>query len=277
MKILYMGTAAAEGWPALCCSCPVCAHARRVGGRDLRTRTQALLDGSLMIDFPPDSYCHMLQHRLNFGEIHTLLVTHSHMDHWFPTDLIHRHEHFGHGASGVLDVYGNEAVEKAYYEHILIDRFKPHPVDDVIHFHRTHGGDRITAEGWEIIAVPADHDKREECLVYICKKDGKTVFYGHDTGVALSEAAWALLALERFDLISLDATMGKKSSACYHMGLPDVERFIARLTEMGCVDDKTVKVINHFSHNGEMTHDQLAAWAADRGILAAYDGMEVEF
>lgn len=277
MKILYMGTAAAEGWPALCCSCPICAHARAEGGRNLRTRTQALLDGSLLIDFPPDTYCHALQYRLNLGDIHTLLVTHSHMDHWFPTDLIHRHEHFGHGASGVLDVYGNEAVRQAFDDHILIDRFKPHPIGDVVRFHTTHGGDRIQSGGWEIVAVPADHDKREECLVYICKKDGKTVFYGHDTGVNLSEEAWALLAREKFDLISLDATMGQKTIGGYHMGLPDDEAFIARLTELGCVDAHTVKVINHFSHNGGMTHAQLEEWGRARGILAAYDGMEVEF
>ena len=277
MKILYMGTAAAEGWPGLFCSCPICSHARKEGGKNLRTRTQALLDDEVLLDFPPDSYCHALQYGLDFGKLHTLLVTHSHMDHWFPTDIIHRHEHFGHGAEGVLDIYGNEAVEKAFYEHILIDRFKPHPIDDVVHFHRTHGGDRIHAGEWEIIAVPADHDKREESLVYICKKGGKTVFYGHDTGANLSPEAWDLLAAEHFDLISLDATMGLKTIGGYHLGLPDIEPFIQKLTDLGCVDRHTVKVINHFSHNGEMTHDQLTAWGAERGILAAYDGMTVEF
>ena len=77
MKILCMGTAA-EGWPTLFCSCPVCAHAREAGGRNLRTRTQALLDGSLLLDFPPDTYSHALQYGLNLGNIRTLLVTHGH-------------------------------------------------------------------------------------------------------------------------------------------------------------------------------------------------------
>ena len=52
MKIRYLGTAAAEGWPALFCSCPICAQARAEGGKNLRTRTQAILDGELLIDFP---------------------------------------------------------------------------------------------------------------------------------------------------------------------------------------------------------------------------------
>ena len=277
MKILYMGTAAAEGWPGLFCSCPICTHARETGGQNLRTRTQALLDCELLIDFPPDTYCHALRYGLNLGKIHTLLVTHSHMDHWFPTDLIHRHEHFGHGAKGILDVYGNEAVEKAFWDNILIDRFKPHPIGDAVHFHRTHGGDKFTSKGWEITAVPADHDKREECLIYICKKNGKTVLYGHDTGVNFSPLAWELITAERYDLISLDATMGAKTINGYHMGLPDVEATLKKLESLGCVDGATRRVINHFSHNGGMTHEKLTAWGQERGILAAYDGMEVEF
>lgn len=61
MKIRYLGTAAAEGWPALFCSCPICTQARERGGKNLRTRTQAVLDGELLIDFPPDTYCHALR------------------------------------------------------------------------------------------------------------------------------------------------------------------------------------------------------------------------
>ena len=281
MKILYMGTAAAEGWPALFCSCPICTQAREHGGKNLRTRTQALLDSSLLIDFPPDTYGHALRYGLDLGKIHTPLVTHSHMDHWFPADLIHRHEHFGHGADGVLEVYGSEAVEKAFRDNILIDRFKNHPLDSVVHFHVTHAGDCIQSEGWEIIAVPADHDKLEECLFYICKKDGKTVLYGHDTGhdtgCDLSREAWELLKREKFDLVSLDATLGMRTIGRYHMGLPEVEMVLQKLAEYGCVDRHTVKVINLFGHNGKMTHEQLTAWGAERGILVSYDGMEVEF
>ena len=173
VKIRYLGTAAAEGWPALFCSCPICTHAREQGGKNLRTRTQAIIDNELLMDFPPDTYCHALQYGLELAKVHTLLVTHSHMDHWFPTDLIHRHEHFGHGAAGTLSVYGNQTVKNVFDSHILIDRFKPHPIDHVVNFHVTHGGDHIQSNGWNIIAVPADHDQREECLVYICKKEDR--------------------------------------------------------------------------------------------------------
>ena len=114
-------------------------------------------------------------------------------------------------------------------------------------------------------------------MVYICKKDGKTVFYGHDTGCNLSPEAWKLVAREKFDLVSLDATMGAKSAKEYHMGLPDAKGMFEKLSGLGCIGSQTVKVVNHFSHNGEMTHSQLAAWGEEWGIRAAYDGMEIEF
>ena len=71
--------------------------------------------------------------------------------------------------------------------------------------------------------------------------------------------------------------MGAKSAKEYHMGLPDAKGMFEKLSGLGCIGSQTVKVVNHFSHNGEMTHSQLAAWGEEWGIRAAYDGMEIEF
>lgn len=277
MELQYLGTAAAEGWPALFCSCEICKRARKVGGKELRTRTQALLDQTILIDFPPDTYAHALRDALQLGEIGHLLITHSHMDHFFPTELIHRHEHFGHGARGMLHVYGNEAVEKAFYDAVLIDRFRVHPLDEAVRFVKVEPFADFTADGYHIIPVAADHDPREVCLIYIIEKDGACMLYGHDTGLDLSGEAWECIFSHQYDLISLDATMGKKQIPGYHMGLADDLTFIRLLEERGCVDSNTVKVVSHFSHNGEMTHEQLEAFAQAHGLIAAYDGMRVRF
>ena len=84
MEIQYLGTAAAEGLPALFCDCETCRRARDIGGKEVRTRTQSLVDGKILLDFPPDTYAHALRHSLRLGQIQHLLVTHSHMDHFFP-------------------------------------------------------------------------------------------------------------------------------------------------------------------------------------------------
>ena len=259
MKIQYLGTAAAEGLPALFCDCETCRKAREIGGKEMRTRTQLVVDGKLLLDFPPDTYTHALNYSLKLGQIQHLLITHSHMDHFFPVELIHRHEHFGHNAKGMLHVYGNAAVEKAFYDAVLIDRFKVHPLDDAVRFIRLEPFADFMADGYHIIPVPADHDKRETCLIYIIEKDGKCFLYGHDTGMNLSGEAWECIFSHKYDLISMDATMGRMKTDGYHMGLSDDIAFAEILEEKGCIRSDTVKVISHFSHNGGMTHGELAS------------------
>ena len=42
-------------------------------------------------------------------------------------------------------------------------------------------------------------------------------------------------------------------------------------------DGKTISVINHFSHNGKLIHDELVPVAEELGFLTSYDGMVIEF
>ena len=63
MKIRYLGTAAAEGWPALFCTCKACKLAREKGGRNIRTRSQSIIDDRLLIEFSADTYWHVITQR----------------------------------------------------------------------------------------------------------------------------------------------------------------------------------------------------------------------
>jgi len=54
MQLTFLGTAAAEGYPAIACGCDNCTVARRRGGRDLRKRSHAIIDDDLLIDLGPD-------------------------------------------------------------------------------------------------------------------------------------------------------------------------------------------------------------------------------
>ena len=72
MKIQYLGTAAAEGIPAIFCECENCRKSRMAGGRNIRTRSQALIDDRLLIDFPADTYMHFLQYNVPLAKIKKL-------------------------------------------------------------------------------------------------------------------------------------------------------------------------------------------------------------
>ena len=114
MEIKYLGTAAAEGVPAMFCKCPVCENIRAMGAGEFRTRTQVLIDGALSVDFPPEAFSHALKYGFSCADINYLLVTHSHMDHFYAHDFILRGYRYASGFSQPLHIYGNEEVAAAF-------------------------------------------------------------------------------------------------------------------------------------------------------------------
>mgnify|MGYP001145194269 FL=1 len=90
MKINYLGTGAAERIPGIFCNCKLCKYAREKKGREIRTQTQLIIDDVLLIDFPGDSYLHLLQYDLCFADFDSLLISHWHSDHFYGEDLAYR-------------------------------------------------------------------------------------------------------------------------------------------------------------------------------------------
>ncbi len=65
MKLTYLGTGAAEGVPSLFCQCDNCKQSRALGGRNIRSRSQALINGELLIDFPADTFWHFIKYNFD--------------------------------------------------------------------------------------------------------------------------------------------------------------------------------------------------------------------
>ena len=45
---------------------------------------------------------------------------------------------------------------------------------------------------------------------------------------------------------------------------------------MGLIDDRTICVVSHFSHNGLCCYDELARIGKKENLVVAYDGLEIE-
>lgn len=84
MKIKFLGTAAYEGVPSLFCTCRVCQKAMKEGGRELRSRSQAIINDELLLDFPPDTVWHFQRFGLDWAKIGDCLITHDYSDHLYP-------------------------------------------------------------------------------------------------------------------------------------------------------------------------------------------------
>ena len=275
MKIQFLGTAAAEGIPGMFCNCRVCRNALAVRGKEIKTRSQALLDGKILIDFPADTYMHMLCHGVDLKSIHTCVFTHSHGDHLYERDFWCRNKGIGNEIEEIpMQVYLTQAgydQATAYMQvNVNPDRVQANLVTPFTPFE---------AEGYRFIPLKADHDRKADPVFYIVEHEGKRLLYANDTGYFPDET-WEYLAGygHAFDMISLDCTgMLLENYRHGHMGFSVNLEVTARLTEMGLCNEKTVKYVNHFSHNGGATHEEMAAVAAKYGFGVTYDGLEVEF
>ena len=275
MTLTYLGTAASEGFPAVFCNCKYCQEARKLKGKNIRTRSQALINDDLLIDFPQDSYVHFLQNGVEADKIKYLLVTHSHMDHLYAPDLAARGSAFAHDMRAeTLEIYCGEGAYKALTTEFNGDtRFTSH-VQKIEPFKPTKMGD------YEITALPARHMFGDGALIYIVRHNGKTLFYGNDTGYCYDEV---FQYIEQngitFDMCSYDCTnvhipIGDDG---VHMGFPNIARLIEKFKQIGAVTEKTIQYVTHFSHNGNPRHSLLEESASPLGCKVAYDGLQVEF
>lgn len=275
MKLQYLGTAAAEGIPGMFCQCALCRQARKIGGKEIRTRSQALLDDTVLIDFPADTYCHALRFGIELDKCHTLIITHAHMDHLYERDFWCRNPGIANGiAPESLHVYVTAAGydqcrQTMEREGISAERVVLHQITSFVPFE---------AEGYRFTPLKADHAPDRDSVIYIIEHAGQCMLYAHDTGY-FPEETWDYLAHwgGTFDFVSLDCTGGIQPYRQGHMGFAVCDEVHQRLTAMGLCTAKTQVCMNHFSHNGALLADEMEAEAAKYGFLTAHDGMVVSF
>ena len=278
MKLTYLGTAAAEGIPALFCQCPNCRKAPLLGGRNIRTRAQALVDDTLLIDFPPDTLLHQIYGGLRTDKIRTCIITHAHSDHLYAPDLEMRKVNFAilDDESTPFTVYAAQAGYDMICRTLENCRVQPERVQAVLF----EPGKVFEAEGFRVLPLQAAHAPKTSPVIFVVEKGGTSFGYFHDTG-PLPEQTWESLAqlTHPMGLVSLDCTEGTLPvDPKGHMNLRQCVQTKERLLSIGAADKHTLFVLNHFSHNGENTlYDDLLPYAKQEGFLLSYDGMTVEF
>ena len=275
MKLKYLGTGAAEGIPGMFCNCRVCRNALKIRGKEIKTRSQALLDDKLLIDFPADTYMHILNHGLDLRNIHNVIITHSHADHFYPNDFWCRFEGIAYDiVEEPLNIYVTEAGYNEALRQLGEDMNETR-----VKFHKIAPFEPFDVEDYHIIPLAADHDSSSNPVIYIIEKGEKSLLYAHDTGI-FPDSTWDYLEKynKKFELISLDCTgMAQKNWRRSHLCLNTDKEVYDRLTEIGVCDKNTIVYVNHFSHNGMLTHKELVVEAEKYGFLVTYDSLEVVF
>lgn len=278
MKFQFLGTAAAEGIPGLFCNCPTCQRTRAAGGKNFRSRAQAIINEDLLLDFGPDTYMHVCRFGLVLSKIRHLLITHAHDDHLTPSELAYRINGYAY-LTGDKENDDSDFPQLEMYISEQSLSFVPENLQKIepLRIHVVKAFEPFSAGNYTVTPYTAKHAPGYGALFYSISDGEKTVLYAHDTGLFPADTVAYLKQTEqRFDMVSLDCTGMKNPCGDHHMGIENAAKMKALLTEIGCAGENTRWFVNHFSHNGECTHDEFVPLAAEYGFEVSYDGLTLE-
>lgn len=269
LTLRFLGTAAAESFPAPFCTCQNCQVARRNGGRDIRRRSALLVNDDLLIDFGPDVFQSFQEFGLDATNVRTLLITHGHADHLATDTFVYRTYGFRKFTElPELDVYAPADAIDA-----IMERMGTMLESAQLRLLPIKGGDEIQSHGYTIRPLPAVHGGgKHECVTYLVERDGARFLYGTDTG-PFPEPAWEILAQYPPALAIIDSTMGHLTGDS-HMGFEQVKAMAARLRQLAGPQMRAIA--HHFSHQANPSHDELMRIYMPDDIGVSYDGMLVE-
>lgn len=280
MKIQYLGTAAAERIPAVFCNCPTCRKALKLGGKNVMTHSQVLIDDCLLVDLSSDTWQHFMKLGKTLESIGHLLITHSHCDHFSVDEILFRSTGMAKDVTAeTLQVYASgdviEIIEKRLS---LCSEKKREQMRGRIELHTLNYYVPAEVCGFTVTPLPAVHAGEENAMIFLIEKDGKAFFYGNDTGVFSTEIDDYLAKNKKHvDLISLDCTKGNQPfTYAHHMSMAEGRNVADRFFAKGILDETSLLYYTHFSHNCGNVHDELEEIAKDYGFSVTHDGFTVE-
>lgn len=274
MKVKFLGSSAAEGWPALFCECKACVKARELGGKNLRTRTSYLIDEDTLIDFGPDILLQTQRFSIDTAKIKQILFTHSHHDHLNTVDLLWRTPYYSM-VSGKIKIFANQHVmDRIENElHKTFGELKLKPL--LVKAGKTYKAGRL-----RISVLEAAHSTEDEQALNFVISDGKsTLLIANDTGW------WPEQTWRQIENFKLDAAIIENTSGCHpkyrkqsnvHLGGDIVLEMRNELVRLGCMTTETPVTVNHFSHNSLSLHKDLSKFFKPHGIKVGFDGLELK-
>lgn len=267
MQIKLLGTGSAEGWPGLFCECRVCEQSRLTGGKDIRSRSSAIVDGALKIDLPPDTFYQSIQFGLRMAAVTAIVFTHSHDDHLAQSELQYLSWMFvPQPRTTRLPVAGSVSVIEKIRDGIDLDKVL---IDLIV----LEPWVTVSIGDYKITPIMANHDPMKICFNLIIEKDDSRLLYATDTGW-YSEATWTYLAGVKLDGVVVEASRAEHETFSEHLSLGEVIAFRKKLIELESLSADAPFVTTHHSHRSGLLHNEIEAVVHPENIAVGFDGME---
>lgn len=209
--------------------------------------------------------------------IRSCIVTHAHSDHLYPEDIVMRIEGYAVVKGDKSFTFYSREATCGSIERLLAA--EGDPSGKKVSAMRLELFQDYQVEAYTVTPLTANHSQQMDPAIYCIRSGEKAMLYAHDTGWFPDETwTWLETACPRLDWVSLDCTSIVQPSdrSSSHMNLDQCAEVKQRMLSIGVADEKTVFCLNHFSHNGGLTYDELRPLAAEHGFEISYDGMTVE-
>ncbi|MBR3873248.1 MAG: MBL fold metallo-hydrolase [Clostridia bacterium] len=280
----FFGTSAAEGIPAPFCQCEVCRQAREKKGVYRRRRSCFRLSDKIMLDLGADAVSQCEEYG-DITAVDHVLITHTHDDHLNPHMMMEAFWSRKDRGGPLHYYFTDQAFDMVRHwrenEWILKGKVPEWERDGVVAFHQLHYGQRTQVEDVFVTPFRGNHKGNvgENTALYLIElPDGRSLFYGLDSGCYLPETIEALKD-HRIDLFISECTAGA-SAISYpgtHMGIRDVCDLTNKLYRQGTLHDDSTLWLTHINHR--TGHDQMLEAAASLPFpvktVVAFDGLRI--
>lgn len=285
VKVRFLGTSAAGGFPNPHCRCDNCQAARAEGGKSLRHQSSVLINDDLLIDLGPDVSSAVMEQGIDLANVAWVLQTHPHDDHLLPLHAIARAAPWAARNAVPLQWLGS-AQSLARIETQLSPKSRA-KLDMVVA--DTPDDRRLTLTGiapwtsftigpYRVQTVAANHDPTVSPMLFAIEREGRRFFYGTDT-TSLPEGTWDRLAELgwAFDVVVFDHNDGfARPVSPTHMGSEGMRHEVSLMRDCALVTDATRVLGTHLGHHSNGPHSVESARARELGYDIAWDGLVVE-
>lgn len=279
MEVRILGSGGSEGIPAFLCRCPICAEARRRGGREIRQNACAhvtLASGlSILLDMPPQFKLAWDRSGLDQEKLAAILITHRHEDHTlglkYLIDAIPRNGFF---KARTITAYMPAEVLSGRLR--SLDPLNDYPPGGrqgpFVAFLPLQANLPITLGGCRVTPLETNHLRADggagsECFGYLFEDaDGTRMAYMVDAQADLPDRTVEALT-KRLDCLIWECTFEKLEKPIGHT---DIERLIG----IGKRFAPRRLIATHISHQN-LGHCELVKVLAREKIRVAYDGMRL--
>lgn len=257
MKITFLGTGTSQGVPVIGCKCEVC---KSTDSKDKRLRTSAMVEVEekrFIIDAGPDFRYQML--RAGISKIDALLLTHEHKDHTGGIDDVRAFNFVDYPIIHTIHIYSNsttiEAIRRDFHYAFATDKYRGVPE---IRTHIITEQESFFVEGIEITPIVGQHSERFRSVGY---RIGNLAYLTDMNYIAPEEIA----KLRGVEVLVINALRWETHSS--HFSVEEAIKIIDSVAPKRAY-------LTHMSHRIGL-HSELEH-RLPKGVMAAYDGLEVE-